>query len=152
MLLLTSPIFGQPYKTGTGIRISQFPGFTIKNFFNSRNAVEGLLTANGAGFLSTGLYEFQEPTTNVEGLDWFIGGGAHMGFMNDNQNYWTLEGTASHNGTLQGVGGLDFIIGLEYTFDNEPFSIGIDFKPGVNVIGPNAFLFDLGLTFRYNFR
>ena len=46
--------------------------------------------------------------------------------------------------------GIDGIIGLEYTFDEVPFSISLDWKPTFNIAEHAAFLADeAGLSIRY---
>jgi hypothetical protein len=113
--------------------------------------LEGLITINQYGFLGTGLFEYQQSTKNVTGLDWFIGGGAHAGFVSDHYGYWN-DNDVYNNRNWDSALGMDFIAGFEYTFETVPFTIGLDVKPAVNIYGHSPFFFDVGLTCRYNFK
>jgi hypothetical protein len=139
--------FAQRYQTGVGGRLGFFSGLTGKHFITKQNAIEGLISFRWEGFIVTGLYEWQKPIKEVDGLDWYIGGGAHIGFWGGDKYYYRSD-NAGHT-----VVGLDFTIGLEYTFADVPFSIGLDWKPAMNLIGDNHWWGDgVGLNIRYNFR
>ena len=146
-LLLSIPVSAQRYHTGLGVRLGSFSGITAKHFISNQNALEGLLSFRWDGLVITGLYEWQNPVKNVEGLDWVIGGGAHIGFWNSDAYYWTKTGGGSYT-----IVGLDFILGLEYTFTQAPFTLGLDWKPAINVVGDNHWWGDgAALSIRYNF-
>lgn len=142
----------QNYKTGLGLRLGSFNGVTVKHFLNSENAIEGLLSTRWDGFVITGLYEYQNSLGIDEAptFDWFIGGGAHIGFW-DVDNYPDRYDRDFDDG--RPIIGLDFIIGLEYTFEEAPFSLSLDWKPGFNVFGYSHWWGD-GAAFsaRYTFR
>ncbi len=64
-----------------------------------------------------------------------------------------LYETTQEIGDASAFLGVDGIIGLEYAFQDIPLSIGLDWKPGMNVISDFGFFFDdLALSFRYLFR
>lgn len=145
LILLITSTHAQNYRTGVGGRLGFFSGITAKHFIKPVNPIEGILSFRWEGFIITGLYEWQKPIKEVDGLDWYIGGGAHVGFWDSNRYYWQSE---THT-----VLGLDFIIGLEYTFVDAPFSIGLDWKPAFNIVGDYHWWGDgVGLSVRYNFR
>jgi len=75
----------------------------------------------------SGLYERVLWTGEYPGLNWFFGGGVHLGFSDDNPDYIASESTA--------VFGLDGIVGLEYTFDEIPLNLQLDVLPSVNLFG-----------------
>lgn len=140
--------YGQQYKTGLGVRLGTFSGITVKHFIKPQNALEGLLSFRWNGFVITGLYEWQKPIREVNNLDWYIGCGAHIGFWDGTNYYYHRADNSGHT-----VVGVDFTIGLEYTFDEAPFSIGLDWKPAINLIGDNHWWGDgIGLSFRYDFK
>lgn len=140
--------FGQQYKTGLGIRLGTFSGITVKHFIKPQNALEGLLSFRWNGFVITGLYEWQKPIKEVNNLDWYIGCGAHIGFWDGSNYYYHGNNNAGHT-----VVGIDGIIGLEYSFDGAPFSIGLDWKPAINLVGDTHWWGDgIGLSFRYDFK
>lgn len=139
-----SLITNAQYSTSIGLRFGTFSGITVKHFIGSGNAVEGLATwYYNDGFVIGGLYEFQKPFPDVDNLYWYIGGGIHAGFGRYNHEKYEDE---------YFVFGGDAIIGLEYTFREVPFNIGIDWKPAVNFIGEDHFwIDDAAVSFRYYF-
>lgn len=144
---ISSTISAQNYRTGIGARLGFFNGLTVKHFVNRNNAVEGILNFRWDGVIVTGLYEWQNPLPNARGFDYFLGIGGHIGFF-DNY-YWK-----NHNHKYDDrytVVGVDLILGLEYTFPQAPFTIGLDYKPAFNFIGDNHVWADgLALNLRFN--
>lgn len=142
--LMTLSLKAQNYQTGLGGRIGFFNGFTIKHFIQNNNALEGLLSFRWNGVVITGLYEYQQHFSGAENLDWFIGIGAHVGFWGEDDYYWR------DNRRNYAIVGMDLIGGLEYTFDEVPINIGLDWKPAFNFAGDNHVWFDgLALSIRY---
>ena len=135
----------QDYKTGLGVKLGTGAGFTLKHFLNERSAIEGLLTTKWHGFDITGLYEIHNRAFDTDKLRWYYGFGAHLGFYNGNDVEWGAPG-ATYN-----VFGIDGILGLEYTFEEAPFNIGLDLKPALNLVGYTGFWTDFGLSVRYVF-
>lgn len=138
--------YGQLYNTGVGARLGFFNGLTVKHFSQEGRAVEGILSTRWDGFIVTGLYEFQRQFPDVNNLEWYFGGGAHIGF-------WQADRYPHAGNTATNVVGLDLIIGVEYTFDEIPFSAGLDWKPAFNLIGDTRWWGDgAALSIRYTFR
>ena len=136
----------QSYDTGIGLRGGPYNGLTIKHFVGEQAAVEGILTTRWGGFNITGLYEMHQIAFDTPGLYWFYGFGGHIGFWDGDNNPWFND---NENYTVFGIDG---IIGMEYVFEEIPFTIGIDWKPAVNLAGNSRFLADGGaLTLRYIF-
>lgn len=126
------------FTNAVGIRIGPTSptiqnGISFKHFFNSSNAVEGILSLTN-GFGVCGLYEIHKPLP-VENLQWLIGAGAYVGFSN-NTNYFGGAG----------------IIGLDYNFPTLPLNLTIDWKPELN-LSPRIFPEGSGVGFsaRYTF-
>ncbi len=141
-----SSAFGQLYKTGVGARLGFFNGLTVKHYLQHERAIEGIVSTRWGGFFITGLYEFQRSFPDVNNLEWFYGGGAHIGFWDGRRGPGTWGETHS-------VVGLDLIIGLEYTFDEFPFSASVDWKPVFNIIGRTGVWGDgIALSVRYTIR
>jgi hypothetical protein len=148
LIFLLSAVNAQDYHTGLGLRASVSPGISVKHFFTTNMAGEGILTVRWGGFNATGLAEWHLPVFDTEGFYFFYGGGAHLGVWDSGRDYYgsTKDGT---NLFL----GVDGIIGLEYTFLDIPLSIGLDWKPGMNIISDFGFFFDdLAISLRYLFR
>ncbi|MGK7396528.1 MAG: hypothetical protein ACNS62_18255 [Candidatus Cyclobacteriaceae bacterium M3_2C_046] len=148
LMLCTTWMQAQDYQTGLGLRLGTSNGITIKHFVNSNAALEGQLTGRWRGVTITGLYVVQNPAFDTPGFSWFFGGGAHIGFYNNYRDHpWFKDDY--HNDTVMGV---DLILGLEYTFTEAPITLGLDWKPEVNLIGYQGFWGEeFGLSIRYNF-
>lgn len=137
----------QDYKTGIGLRAGYPAGLSVKHFINERAALEGILATQWRGLLITGLFEAHRQLADVNNLNWYYGFGAHVGFWNANsRSYWGDPGTAYT------VVGIDGILGLEYSFEEIPINLGIDWKPAFNLTGYTGFWGDGGaLSIRYIF-
>ena len=135
----------QDYRTAIGLR-GGWPsnGLTVKHFLNEKNALEGILATSYEGFVVTALYENEHWTGHYPGLNWFWGFGAHIGFWGDFNPY-----TDNYSGPILGA---DFILGLEYTFDEIPLNLSLDLLPSVNLIGYSGWGgLHSGLSIRYAF-
>ena len=103
------------YQTALGVKF--YPGaFSIKHFVNDNKAVEGLAYFWNRGLRVTGLYEIHFDINDVNGLKWYVGPGAHVGFYNDK------------NGGGTSIG-LDGVLGLDYKFSEAPINLSIDWQP-----------------------
>lgn len=140
----------QPYKNAIGLRGGWSNGITFKHFMNETKAVEGIAYSRWGGIQLTGLYQihryndFSEP-----GLDWYYGIGGHLGL-------WNNSNSRNHpwfdNRDTQLTLGVDVIAGIQYSFEEIPFNISLDYKPSIVLFGYNGFWFgDLGLSVRYTF-
>lgn len=136
----------QNYESSVGLRAGLYNGITFKHFLDDKVAVEGLLSTRWRGFRLTGLYEIHNPAFEVEGLQWFYGGGAHISSWNGRNVNWIND----ENNYL--VIGLDVILGLEYKFQDAPINVSLDWKPSINILGYSNFVADGGaLSIRYCF-
>lgn len=143
LLALTATISAQNYKTAIGGRVGFFNGISVKHFLNPNNAVEGIMSFRWDGVVITGLYEWQNPLPNAQGFDYYVGLGGHIGFFDDYE--WDDDDDTS------AIVGFDLILGLEYTFPQVPFTIGLDYKPAFNFIGDNHVWTDgFALNLRFN--
>ena len=146
LFLSTGMSHAQEYRTALGLRLGSSTGLTVKHFLNPGAAVEGLLTSRWNGFLITGLYEVTGNAFDEPHLNWYLGGGAHIGFW-DNDPYWRRAGDSGS------VFGIDFIGGLEYTFQEIPLNLALDWKPAINLVGDRSFWGDeFALSIRFAFK
>lgn len=136
---------GSDYKTALGVKL--YPGaVTVKHFTGKGKAIEGLGYISSDGFRLTGLYELHFPLGSVDGLQWYVGGGAHLGIWSDN---WKNKYPARDGGVALGVDG---VLGLDYKIQGAPLNLSFDWQPSFNVIGYNYFEGGWGgLAVRYTF-
>lgn len=140
-------LHGQDYKTGIGIRGGLSNGITVKHFISNEAALEFLVASRWKGYNFTVLYELHNQLGSTDGLKWYYGIGGHVGRWNGYSNHpWFPKDEQYY------VLGVDFILGLEYTFPNAPFNISLDYKPAYNLYGYKGFWGDEGaLSFRVVF-
>lgn len=150
------------YTTGIGIRFGGWEsGLTVKHFIKSGIAIEGILSSGWhyRGTRITGLYEIQKPISGAAGLSWFYGFGGHLGLYNE--SYWykgdCRDGQYEYQGRwyncdgTRATLGIDGIIGLEYHFGEIPFTIGLDIKPSIDLVGWGSRFGDSAFSLRYAF-
>ena len=150
IILLSFVGFGalqaQDYGTGIGIRGGLAQGITVKHFISSTNALEGIVSTRDHGWAITGLYEIHADPFKISELKVFYGAGAHIGWWYDSDAPWADAGSEYT------IIGIDAILGLEYSFDEIPISISIDWKPAFHLIGITEGWFDGGgISVRYIF-
>ena len=132
-------VSAQDYRFGVGVRLSNATptlnnSITGKYFITERSAIEGLVSF-GSRFGVGGLLEIYKPF-NVQGLSWFYGGGAYVGFE-DGDTYLGPTG----------------IIGLDYKFTNVPLNISVDWKPELDIIPDINFVPDaIALSVRFTLK
>jgi len=132
-MLMTT--FGQQYKTAIGVKggYPYYGSLNIKHFFGS-SAGEFRLGGGRNDFFIQGLYEKNFDLGS--GFEWYWGVGGHLGFWNYGYNNgYNYKGhyykdKYYDNGVY---GGLDAVLGLEYTFEAIPINIAIDCGPSVNI-------------------
>jgi len=153
--LTIHPVRAEDYETGIGIRLGGLTqGLTVKHFINTNSALEGILSfGNGSVFIN-GLYEKQTAIANAPGLSWFYGGGAHIGFYNDNDYFYYKNRGNKYYYSSEGSAvflGIDMILGLEYKFQKAPITIGLDIKPFFDFVSSFPGYWDGALSARFAF-
>lgn len=144
-------------KTGLGFRFGGMTsGITFRAGLKNDAAFEGIVSFGHKSFLITGLYEKMKPIESTEGLKWFYGIGGHLGFFQRGGTYWVYKNKGHHvyyfeDGGSKTVPGIDFIIGMDYTFKNAPFNISLDVKPFMDFIYGTELYFDGALSVRFVF-
>jgi hypothetical protein len=159
LLAVAMPSLAQNYKTGIGLRGGYMYGLTIKHFVDSKSAVEGIISPRWGGVLVTGLYEKHTTAFQVPQLQFYGGIGGHVGFWNydeDDHHHghhkhpWFDDDHDHDDGHHHNIVGVDLILGLEYSFRDIPFSVGVDWKPGMNLIGhQGVWLGDVAFNARF---
>lgn len=91
-------------------------------------------------------YDYEEAFPDINNLEWFYGGGAHIGF-------WQSGSYPYNRSNPQSIFGIDLVVGVEYTFDEVPFSASLDWKPAFNIMGDFHWWGNfISLSLRYTFR
>lgn len=126
------------YKTAVGVKF--YPGaITFKHFVSDKAALEGLASFWKGGVRITGLYELHFPLLDVDGLQWYVGPGAHLGIYDE--KYY--DGT-----TYIGVDG---ILGVDYKISGAPLNLSLDWNPAFEFGDGARFTSWGGLGVRYTF-
>ena len=144
----------QDYKSAIGIRLGYPLSLSYKTFISNAGAVEGILGYRNWSYYSWfsvgALYEHHMPISAVDGLAWYVGGGAQAYFWSFDKDYYLNSSDfATFSFGLMGA------LGLDYKFANIPLNISADWLPTF-VIG-GEFLTGFGgsyggLGVRYTFR
>lgn len=130
---------GSSYKTAIGVKLWDGGGVTLKHFLNDKAAVEGVLYFWGDGVRITGLYELHFPLADVNGLQWYVGPGAHVGFYNNKNG----------DGAFIGIDG---VLGIDYKINNAPLNLSLDWNPNIEFGTGRGFNGGWGgLAIRYTF-
>lgn len=130
---------GSTYRTALGVKVWDGGGISFKHFVNGNNALELIGYFWSQGMRITGLYEIHGPISGANGLQWYIGPGAHVGFYN------TKYGDGSYIG-------IDGVLGLDYKFNGAPINISLDWQPSFEFGDGRGFVGSWGgLGIRYTF-
>lgn len=138
------------YRTAIGGKLGSLTGFNVKHYFSNLMAIEGTAGASPGGIGVAALAEFNFHFSAAPYLTLFVGVGADVGAsLYDGWGYYR-----NHPG-YRGVNvGVDGTLGLEYTFQNIPLNLSLDFGPRFAVIPGPGFdpLGYSGLAIRYTFK
>lgn len=104
------------YSQAVGLKLWDGAGVSYKHFFNDSHAGELIGYFWRQGTRITGLYEIHKPIASVDGLQWYFGPGAHIGFYNGKYG----------DGIYAGVDG---VVGLDYKIPSAPINISLDWQP-----------------------
>ncbi len=89
------------------------------------------------GARATGLIEWHFPAFDTERLNWFSGGGMHLGYHYRNNK---INAHPADSKVRQINLGLDVIGGLEYAFNQFPLMISISYNPSFEFTGRRWFV------------
>lgn len=138
LLSFSQKTYAQDYRHQLGVRIGSTDqvlstGFTYKYNFANNTAIEGIMDLKDDIALGA-LFEKKTPLGNPQGLSWYYGAGAYVGFGNNNN--------------LGATG----IIGMDYQFSgNLPLNVSIDWKPELNLVKDVAFrAATIGISVRFS--
>ena len=136
------------YRTALGVRLSSSPAMvsnsiSLKHFISDNAAIEALFSFGDPLALGA-LYQVHKPLGS-EGLQWFYGGGAYLGFVK------TFNPVKNRNETDPNFGAQG-VLGLDYKFMNAPINLSLDWKPELNLVSDINFEpAAVGFTARFTF-
>ena len=124
VLGLTSQLKAQDFQSAIGGRIWYPAAVSYKFFISEPAAIElyaGFRGYSGyGGFTVGGQYEHHMDISDIEGFQWYFGGGASASFYNYDYD------------DVSNVGiGINGVIGLQYTLANAPWSFTVDWMPTI---------------------
>jgi len=149
-LLITTACFSQEtitttggpeYQRAIGVKLSAGGAVTYKQFIANTKALEAEAMFFSEGIRLIALYEFHfYNIQGVDGLAWYVGPGAHVGFYRPRDKSFNTAADI----------GIDGVIGLDYKIKNVPINLSLDWQPSFSLIG-NAPLMPQfgGLGIRY---
>jgi hypothetical protein len=107
----------QDYKSAVGGKLGYGLVASYKTFLNEKNAIELFGGLRWGGLAAGGFYQIHKDIPSVDNLRWFLGGGASF-------STWSFVGSGYTELTAH------FDIGLEYTFEDMPLNVSVDYAPG----------------------
>lgn len=112
----------QDYNMALGLRFGYPLSVSFKTFITDPGAIEayaGFRGYSGYGYFTIGaMYQHHFELGDVDGLAWFVGGGASTQFWNyDFGDYGSF------------VLGINGVLGLDYKFANAPVNLSVDWTP-----------------------
>ncbi|MGN6533774.1 MAG: hypothetical protein ACTHK0_18685 [Ginsengibacter sp.] len=135
----------QTYQTALGAKFytgdGSIGGVNVRHSTAANTALEGSLLFFNGGIGIEGLYQYQGPISGAEGLQYFVGGGAMLGFgtgprINGNHNNSTTF-------ALRLTGGVD------YKFADAPIDISLGLDPFFYLAPYTGSNLSLGIGLRY---
>jgi len=125
----TSQAQVQDYSKAIGLRVGYPVAASFKMFITDPGAIElyaGFRGYSGYGWFAIGgQYQHHFPISAVEGLAWYIGGGAVAQFW----NFKYLDNEKTFGFGINAVGGVD------YKFANIPLAVSVDWMPTIFITG-----------------
>ena len=118
----------QDYKSAIGLRLGYPLSLSYKTFINDKAALEGIVGFRSYAYYSWfnigALYQHHMDIQSVDGLAWYVGGGANAFFWSyDNKYYPNSSDFSSFSVGISGC------IGLDYKFGNIPLNLSLDWVP-----------------------
>ncbi|MBB4080272.1 hypothetical protein GGR28_002902 [Lewinella aquimaris] len=113
----------QNFNSAIGVRFGYPFSISYKTFISESHALEGYVGFRGysgvANWISiNGAYQIHSDIDAIDGLEWYYGAGAGAQF-------WSYDFAESGSTTFSVSG----YLGLQYTFEEAPVSVSIDWVP-----------------------
>lgn len=114
------------YSSAVGLRLGYPASISYKTFISDHAALEGYVGLRSWGFGNfiniSGAYQHHMPIDEVDGLQWYVGGGASVYFWSYDDVFFD-ERYSSTNFGIQGY------VGLDYAFKDAPVNLTLDWVP-----------------------
>ena len=133
VFLFTGISIGQEYKSAIGGRVGVPLLASYKFFISDPGAIELMAGAqffglsNFSTFTVAGAYLHHFPIGDIDGFEWYVGGGAGVNFWIFNSNFIGDEAAISIGANAYG--------GVSYTFADIPLNLTLDIRPGLHFSG-----------------
>lgn len=157
-LFLTTLSSAQSYDQAVGIRGGVSSGFTYQSFVNDHASFKALLSFRDEGMQLTGIFEDYVPVflQHTDHLFFYYGFGGHAGYTRWFKKHYYENNPYSfyYRRVTSFVAGFDAIAGIEYRFFRIPLTIGIDYKPFMEMFGErfiDVTFCDFAFTAKYTF-
>ncbi len=123
-ILFSGNLIAQDYNSSVGVRLAFGLTATYKKEFKENTYLElyggfGYHTIFGGGAL-----EIHKEIEDVDHLYWYYGAGAFAGYYSSN--------LISDNYFYMGING---VIGVDYSFEEIPLNVSVDWMPGFRLVG-----------------
>jgi hypothetical protein len=145
ILLAATVVNAQTYSTAIGAKFysgnGSVGGLNIRHSTSENTALEGSLLFYSGGIGFEGMYEYQAPINGVDGLQYFVGGGAMLGFGTGRFNNYTHSNSTIFALRLTG--------GVDYKIENAPIDISLAFDPFFYLAPSTGSNLSLGIGIRY---
>lgn len=113
-----------PYNSAVGIVFDGYHGSNVgiqyKTALTNTSAAQFQVSFREHWFTVGGDWQYQQSIPDADGLSWYVGAGAQLGF-------WSHK---SHNRTYVS---LRPQIGLEYKIPTAPLAVHLDYKPNIGL-------------------
>ncbi|MCB0636549.1 MAG: hypothetical protein KDC54_08010 [Lewinella sp.] len=123
----------QEYRNAVGARLGYPLAASYKQFISESSAIEvyaGFRSWSTYSWFSlSGAYQIHNDLSSVtDGLTWYYGAGASVFF-------WSFKNTFLDDNSTSTTFAIQGYLGLEYTFDDTPLSISVDWVPSFFING-----------------
>lgn len=127
-LVATTQVQGQNYNSAIGVKLGYGLIASYKKFLNEKAAVDIFGGIRWGGLAAGVYYELHYDISGLDRLQWYWGGGATFTTRTygvTNEGYYEL-----------GVSG---VLGLDYSFENIPLNLSVDWAPTVVLLNSYTF-------------
>lgn len=135
----------QTYQTALGAKFytgdGSIGGVNVRHSTAENTALEGSLLFFNGGIGIEGLYQYQGPISGAEGLQYFVGGGAMLGFGTGPR----IEGNRNNSTTFA----LRLTGGVDYKFADAPIDVSLGLDPFFYLAPYTGSNLSLGIGLRY---